>query len=288
MAIDGVVGGITAASCWGAQNALASRATRAGDPLALLVLHLAIALATLVPFLLLTGGPPAAAALDWAVVVAAGVADVIGLACVFEAFKRGRLAVVAPIASAQGAVAAVLSVLAGERLGPVLALGLALSCAGTVAAVATSGKPAAVPGGSSPRSAAALAVAGCAAIGVSLFALGSSAGAIGPLWGLAILRAAGLCVLLPYVRLRGRDRVRGAAPMRMMAASAVCDNVGFGAFIAATANAGVAVPAVLGSQYSVVAMLIGIALFGERLGRAQAVAVVTIVLGVGIVAAAGG
>src|SRR5437667_14401 len=71
-------------------------------------------------------------ALGW--IVAAGAGNVLGLLLEYRGFRIGKVAIVAPIASTEGAIAALMSVAAGERIAPRAGVTLAIIAAGVVLA----------------------------------------------------------------------------------------------------------------------------------------------------------
>ena len=70
----------------------------------------------------------------------------------------------------------------------------------------------------------------------------------------------------------------------MILLSAVLQFSGFLLFLWAGDRSGVALAAVVASQFGVVAMLIGIAAFGERLGRLQLAGLGVLAIGIALVA----
>jgi drug/metabolite transporter (DMT)-like permease len=65
--------------------------------------------------------------------------------------------------------------------------------------------------------------------------------------------------------------------------SGVAEVVAFACFVVGADHAGVAVVAVLSSQFAVVSAVIGYVALGERLARAQLVGIVAILAGVAVV-----
>ena len=127
-----ILAGLTAALCWGLSTVVASRSTRilgSQQALAYVMLLGLAALAVIAP----VSGLPAhirAGALAWALV--AGVGSATGLALLYRAVQLGKVGVVTPIASTEGAVAALLSIALGERLTLSVALCLAVVALGVV------------------------------------------------------------------------------------------------------------------------------------------------------------
>ena len=101
---------------WGVSALCTSRSTRLIPPIAVLGWVLLIGVLISAPFALGAGVPEA---LDgehalWLLVVAVG--NTTGLLFAYSALRFGKVGVVAPIISAQGAAAAILALFAGEEL----------------------------------------------------------------------------------------------------------------------------------------------------------------------------
>lgn len=216
----------------------------------------------------------------WAWLWAAGVANVIGIGSFVAAVKVGRVGVLAPIASTEGAVAALLAVLAGERLG-VLSVGLLALIVGGVV-VTTRGESRSAES-ARPLVAAGLALCAAAANGASIFMVGHVTSSVPAVWAVLPPRVVGaVCVALPTV-LRGRLERPGIA-LPAILVSGVCDLTGFIAY-AKGASSSIAIAAVLASMFSAFAALGAFLLHGERLTRRQVLGVGCIVAGVAALAA---
>jgi drug/metabolite transporter (DMT)-like permease len=281
----GALGGLAAACLWGSQNALNSRVSRHVEPLTALFFALLAGLVTVLPVAIALGPPVGATPADWLWAGLAAVCAMVGLGCLFAALRRAPLALVLPIASAQGAVAAGLSVLDGESLSPLRATSLLVVVAG-ILAVAGGRQPA----NGAPMTGAAmhgaigaaiwLAIGTCLVIGLELFALGKASAGLGPTFVIVVLRGGGL-VVVTATFLVSRRAPRASTPqVGRLALAATLENLGFAAYAIGTTRAGIAVPAVLASQFSVVGALIGVTRFHERLTRRQVAGVVAIALGV--------
>jgi drug/metabolite transporter (DMT)-like permease len=85
----------------------------------------------------------------------------------------------------------------------------------------------------------------------------------------------------------GRLRRPGPA-MPLVIFSGVADYLAFGSYVVAATHGGVAVPAVISSQYAAVAAVLAVVLLGERLTRPQLAGVVAILAGVAVVTAVQG
>lgn len=215
-----------------------------------------------------------------AAALAAGVGNAVGLYAFYRAASEGPLSIVAPI-GALGAVFPVLAgVIAGETLGAVRGVGIAVAVAGVALASRRPGGAPITPG-SHPVAWAAL-----AALGFGTF-LGfvAPAAASDPLWTVAVSRVSLLAVLLAVV-------VAGGSPVRVPVAAlprvALPGLLLFGgtlAYAAATTLGDLSVVSVLASCNPVVTVGLAFVISRERLSRGQSVGVGLALAGVVLVSA---
>src|SRR5439155_6825191 len=111
------------------------------------------------------GDPPRSSALGW--LAASGFGNVVGLGLVYSAVRHGKIGVVAPIASTEGAVAAVMAVVLGEHLSAGVGTTLGVVVVGIVLAAAARGTE-----GRTPRRSVVLACGAALSFGVSIYATG--------------------------------------------------------------------------------------------------------------------
>lgn len=280
-----ILAGLGAAAAFAASvlaSTISSRSIGAGSTVGwVLLIGFPIAL---VAALADTTGLTAAAA-PWLLV--AGLGNVTGLGCAYTALRIGRVSVVAPITSAEGAVASLLSIVAGARLTGVLLLALGIIVAGG-AVTAASGEPV----GSEPprRSQAALlsvALALVAAIcfGASLYSTGRVSQSLPLGWVLLPARLGGVLLVTLPLAARGRLRMeRAVAPALVVAGLA--EIVGF-LCLGIGARTDIAITSVLASQFAAFAAIGAVFLFAERLGAMQKVGILGIAIGTALVAAVG-
>lgn len=117
------------------------------------------------------------------------------------------------------------------------------------------------------------------AIGASLYAIGRVSTDLPVVWALLPSRVVGVVVVTLPLALRGGLKMTRAALPLVLAAS-VLEVGGFGLF-ALGARHGIAVSAVLASQFATISAVGVYLLFGERLARAQLGGVALVVAGVG-------
>jgi drug/metabolite transporter (DMT)-like permease len=272
-----IVGGLGAAVVFAAVTLINSRASGMIGPTPLLGWVMLVGLAIVGPLAALEGVPDGldGNAVTWLIV--AGVGNVVGLLLAYAALRSGKVGIVAPIVSTQGAVAAVIAVIAGESLAPGTGVLLALIALGVFVA-GTDGSEATSNGGQSR--AAVYAVAAAMAIGASLYATGRASVELPVVWALLPSRALGfLAVTIPLLLRQGLRIDREALPL--VVASGVCEVAGFALF-AWGARHGIAVTAVLASLFGAIAATAAYFLFRERLARVQLVAIAVIVIAVAV------
>lgn len=272
-----ILGGLGAATMWAASTLSTSRSSKIVTPATVLACVMTIGVALAAPAALAEGVPAAMRGPDLAWLVASGLANLLGLLLAYSALRAGKVGVVAPITSAQGAAAAVIAILAGERIAPGSAPMLALIAVG-VALASLSGSGGA--GAGRDRRAPLLAGGAAALFGLGLYASGRLANDLPLAWILFVPRLIGAVVFaLPMALLR-RVRLRRAA-VPYIALSGVCELLGLASFTLG-AREGIAVAAILASQFAALAAVFAYALFGERLRRVQVAGVAAIVVGVAV------
>ncbi len=229
------------------------------------------------------GWPTHATTADWVWATSATAGTIAGLLLSYESYRRGRLGVVAPIVATQGAIAAVLSVLAGESLEfaavPVLAalvVGIAMAAAGGPAGRVDQ------PAGRDGLVAPLLALVSAGSFAFGLFATAQVGDELHPFWVAWIPRAIGVAaVVVPVAAVVG---MRLARPTwRFAAVGGALEVGGLVAFVVA-ARDNAAVASVVSSQFAIVTALGAFLLWGEGLRRLQLVGVGVVLVGVALLA----
>ncbi len=272
-----ILGGLGAAVMWAASTLSTSRSSKIVTPPTVLACVMAIGAALAAPFAFAAGVPPALRGVNLAWLVVSGVANLLGLLCAYTALRVGKVGVVAPITSAQGAAAAVIAILLGERIAQGSGFLLALIALGVVLA-SFSGAPA----DGSARDGRGPLLAGAAAglFGLGLYSAGRLAGELPAAWVVFGPRLIGVLLFtLPLIAL-GRLRLRRAA-VPFIALSGVCEVLGLAAYTLGS-RGGIAVAAILASQFAALAAVFAYVLFGERLRRIQVAGVAAILVGVAV------
>jgi drug/metabolite transporter (DMT)-like permease len=285
-----ILGGIGTAALWATTLLGSARASRVIGAWSTLAWVMLVGLVIAVPFLVVGGGDVRLTERDLFHLAVAGVANTGGLLFVYTALRRGKVAVVGPIVSTEGAIAATLAVLAGDPIsGPALAV-LALIAVGVVMAATERSARTADPA-RDPRAfvaapgalgTALLALAGALLFGVNLYVTSRLASDLPLAWAVLPARVAGvLGVTLPLVLTRRLRLTRAVLPFVILVGVAeVAGVVTFGL----GARESAAVTAVIASQFAGIAAVAAFLLFGERLGRIQVAGVALIAFGVAALA----
>jgi drug/metabolite transporter (DMT)-like permease len=286
-----ILGGLGAAVMWATTTICSSRSSRTIPASSVLAWVMVVGLVVTLPALVATGVPAGVdlGILAWLAV--AGIGNVLGLLLEYAGLSIGKVGVVAPIASTEGAIAAVIAVAAGETLATGAIAMLAVIVVGVVlAGLVTDPRAEELVAGDSPwvpssgrgrRSrAAVLAVGAAVSFGVSLYAAGRVSLDLPAAWVLLPPRLVGVVAIAIPLALASRLRFsREVAPLLVV--SGVAEVVGFVSFVVG-ARHGIAIAAVLGSQFAALAAIAAFLFFGERLRRVQVAGVCAIAIGVAV------
>jgi drug/metabolite transporter (DMT)-like permease len=276
-----IVGGLGAALVFATVTLCNSRSSRMIGPAQLLAWIMLIGLAITGPLALARGIPDGLDGEAAAWMAVAGVGNVVGLLLAYSALRLGKVSVVAPLVSTQGAIAALIAIIAGESVSTAVGILLVLIAVGIFIA-GVSPDEGAADGDPQPKRAWLYAIGAAVAIGWSLYAIGRVSVSLPVVWALLPSRVIGTAaVTIPLVLRTGLQMTAEALPLVLVAGAG--EVLGFALF-ALGARHGIAVSAVLSSQFALIAAVAAYLLFGERLGRLQLVGVATVVVGVGVLA----
>jgi drug/metabolite transporter (DMT)-like permease len=282
-----VLGGVGAAAAWAVSTLCSSRSSRMIEPMAVVAWVMLVGLVITAPLAAADGVPSAlhGSVLFWLALSGAG--NVAGLVISYYALRIGQVSLVAPIVSAEGAIAALISILAGHRLAPSVAVTLAVIAAGvglasTSPAAAAAEVAAALPGRGRPT-AVILAATAAVAFGASLYATGRAGARLPSSWVVLAARLIGALALALPLAVRGRLRLTRPA-VGLVIASGICEVVGFYSYTLGSRH-GLAIAAVLSSQFAVLALIGSYVLFKERLHRIQLAGVGCVIVGVALLSA---
>jgi drug/metabolite transporter (DMT)-like permease len=286
--------GLATAVLWATTLLGSARASRLIGPWSTLAWVMLIGLAVAVPLVLVTGSAVSLTGRDTANLAIAGVANSGGLLLGYMALRRGKVAVVGPVISTEGAIGAFLAILAGDPLTAAAAALLAIIAVGVVLAsiekpssrVTAEGdtRPNPDESGRSAAITAALALGAAVLFGINLFITSRLAIALPLAWSILPARLAGAVLVgLPLILSRQLKLTRAAAPFVILVALAEVAGV---ATFATGARDSAPVTAVIASQFAGIAAIVAFLLYRERLSRIQVAGVVVIAVGVAALAAA--
>jgi drug/metabolite transporter (DMT)-like permease len=274
-----ILGGLGAALCFGASTLCSSRSSRLIGASSVVAWVMLVGFVVTLPAVALTSTPDQldAGSVKW--LTLSGIGNVAGLLIVYAALRIERVGIVAPITSTEGAVAAAIAAAAGETIGGGTGLALGVIVVGVV----LTGLVSEQNEERHDRRGALLALVSAGLFGMGLYATGRVGADLTVTWAVLPARVVGVVAVTLPLALTSRLRLtRQALPL--VVASGLAEVVGFASF-AAGARHGIAVTAVLASQFAAVAAVGAYVLFGERLGRVQVTGVAMILTGVAALSA---
>jgi drug/metabolite transporter (DMT)-like permease len=277
-----ILGGLGAAAAWALSTLCSSRSSRLIDPASVVAWMMLVGLLITVPLAAASGVPARLGPGSAAWLVASGLGNVVGLVLTYRALRIGQVSLVAPLVSTEGAVAAVIALIAGEPLAAGVAFTLAVIVAGIWMASAPD-RVRTTDHAAHPTAAILLAMTAALAFGVSLYATARAGAELPVSWVVLSARAIGVVTLaLPLALTRRLELTRPAVPL--VVASGVCEVLGFYSYTTGSRH-GIAVAAVLASQVGGLAALGGYFAFGERLSHRRTLGVCTMLAGVAVLSA---
>ena len=272
--------GLLAALLWGTSAIVGTRLVRLAGTWTSIATTMLIGLALAAPFAFTTDAPQATLG-SWAWAISSGFCYVTASACWLLAVRTGKVSVVTPIVSTDGAMAALIAVAAfDETLRAGVAAALAVIVTGVVSASIRRDLD---EGGRFTGRELALSLASAGLFGFTFVASAQAQEDVGVVWTLIASRATAVAVLLPVALVLGALRLPRKA-IRFAVGMAALDLGGYAAFLAG-APVSVAITSVLASQYAIVAVAGGFLVLGERLTRLQMSGIAITVAGVAALAA---
>jgi drug/metabolite transporter (DMT)-like permease len=290
-AMIAILGGLGAAVSWAVATLSSSRSSRMIGASSVLAWVMIVGfVASIGPAIV---AAPSAPPLDPGAVaglVVIGLSYSAGLLLAYRALVIGRVSIVAPIVSTEGAMTAIISVLLGDPITAATAIILTVIATGIVlAAVERAADPPAEPAlrpsthdPAMNRRAVLLAISAATVFSIGLVTSARLGATLPVAWIVAAPRVVGMVVIALPLVLRGRLRLtRRALPLVVVAG--ILEAAGTVGFVIG-AQHGVATTAVLASQFAAFAAVAAFFLFGERLARVQVAGIVGIAIGVGALA----
>jgi drug/metabolite transporter (DMT)-like permease len=300
-----VLGGLGAAVCFTVSALCASSSSQEIGAESTLAWVMLIGLVLVVPPAAALADPAQLSPAVLGLLAAAGVTNVAGLLVEYVAFRRGKVGVVTGIASTEGMVAALISAVAGARLGIRNGLLLALVTLGVAVSAASpdddAPSPPPVPADGVPADGvqadggqadgrravrgAVLAVPVALLFGVTLYTTGRAGQQVSVLWALVPARLFGSALVTAPLAARRRLRLtRRALPL--VAAAGAAEVLGVLSYTLG-ARHGLAVAAVLSSQFAALTAVAAYVIHGQRLSRSQLAGLAAVVAGVSLLSALG-
>jgi drug/metabolite transporter (DMT)-like permease len=272
-----LLGGLGAALAWGAGTFCSARSSRIIGAWSVVAWVMLFGLAANLVVIAVGPSPGFLDAADIAWMLVSGLGNAAGLLLEYTALRRGKVGIVTPVTSTEGAIAAVLAVAVGEALGVASAGLLAIVALGVVLAGAAPDEPATAPEQRGPG-AFWLAALAALSFGIGIFATGHLSASLPAGWAVLPPRLVGVvAVTIPLALSRRLRLSRSALPL--VAFTGIAEVIGFVCF-AVGARDSVAIAAVLGSQFAAVASVAAFLFLRERLTRLQLTGVVLILAGV--------
>jgi drug/metabolite transporter (DMT)-like permease len=285
-----IVGGLVTAVLWAMTLLGSARASRLIGPWSTLAWVMLIGLAVALPLVVLTGSTTILTGRDVVNLAIAGTANTVGLLLGYAALRRGKVAVVGPIQSTEGAIGAVLAILAGDPLTAAAGVLLAVIAIGVVLAsveqpsaritASSDTRPNPDESGRSAAITAGLALGAAVLFGINLFVTSRIADALPLAWSMLPARLAGVIgVSVPLILARRLKLTRTAAPFLVLVGLAEVAGI---ATYAIGSRDSAPIASVIASQFAGIAAVAAFILFGERLSRVQVIGVAVIAVGVAL------
>ncbi len=219
---------------------------------------------------------------DVAPALAAGVAQLVGIAALYRALALGTMSVISPIsASGAAALPVIVGIAGGEHPAGVQLAGMAIAFAGVILATRS-------PAPSSGRgSREALLLSGIAALGFGGFFVGMDAAvdSADPFWALLVARAAAAALLVVALAALRPGLATDPAVLPALILIGLLDVGANACFTLGTDTGLLSVVAVLASLYPVTTVVLARGVLGERLVAIQGAGVCLALAGVALIAA---
>lgn len=281
-----IVAGVLAALTFSISVLASARASRLAGAAPTVAGVMVVGAMLVLPIALTVSPLPAAPAVPVETLVLAalaGGANVGGLLLAYAAYRIGAVGIVSTIASTEGAIAAVISVLAGQALAPGSGPALVVVVVGVVLAATGGGhelEEGVAIGRAQSLRAAGLAACASTLFGLGLFVTGHVSATLPATWVILPGRLVGVAAVGLPLLLMGRLRIpRVALPFILL--TGLVEVAGL-AFFSAGAREDIALTSVLASMFAPLAAVMAFVLFRERLARRQIAGIVLVVVGIAI------
>jgi drug/metabolite transporter (DMT)-like permease len=282
---SGVVLGTSAALCWGVVDVAIALLARRAPFVTVAIVVQGASVVMLAALAVALGDVPELSGGQWVAVAALGPVGTGAYLAFYRALQLGPLAIVSPIASANGAVVVVLAViLLGDSLSGAQALGAAVVLCCVVLAAVDVGER--VPAGPGDGDGVRLAVLATVMFGGYLFALVALAEPLGWLLPILLTRMTGLPLLAAIVaRRRERPwRLLGPGALALACAVGWLESASFLLFNRGAEIGQAALTSAAAATYPLVPVACGLLLLHERLRAYQAVGIAGVLAGMTLLA----
>lgn len=282
---SGVVLGTSAALCWGVVDVAIALLARRSPFVSVAFVVQGASLVMLAGLAIVLGQELQLSAGQWVAVAALGPVGTGAYLAFYRALQLGPIAIVSPIASANGAVVVVLAViLLGDSLSGTQALGAAVVLCCVVLAAVDVGER--VPAGPGDGDGVRLAVLATVMFGGYLFALVALAEPLGWLLPILLTRMTGLPLLAAIVaRRRERPwRLLGRGALAVACAAGWLESAGFLLFNRGAEIGQAALTSAAAATYPLVPVACGLLLLHERLRTYQAAGIAGVLAGMTLLA----
>ncbi|HEX7491798.1 MAG TPA: DMT family transporter [Candidatus Limnocylindrales bacterium] len=289
---------------WASATVTSSRAGRLIGSASTVAWMMAIGMLVAVPIALVSGPVPVITPTLIFWMAASGLGGVAGIVFAYRGLSLGKVGVVAALASTEGAIAAVMSVIAGEPMTVLVAAMLCVIAGGVAVVALLSGAPepeavqavdaedaqmfvpARLVRFTAEEQAVLFGAAAAVCFGISIYGTAKLGASMSPIAAVVPVRVIGFAVVFIPLLLSGRLRItRRAVPMVLLIGSAeVFGNAAY----AFGAQDSIAIAAVLASQFAALSAIGAFLFFKERLSRYQKFGVVVILVGVAFLTLARG
>lgn len=275
--VTAVFFGLATAVAWAVTSLCSARASRMIGAAPTLALVSLIGLVISAPLAVLdsrAGVDP----VDIGWLALAGLGNVLGLLLLYAAVRRGKVGIAAPIASTEGAIAALIAVLLGEAIAPQAVVAMAVIVIGVILATLDLSRSGDIEPSVSP-SFLALVIPVALLFGIGLYAGGRVSESVPAGWLIASARVVGVLLITIPLLIRGRGRLpspRAALPWIVVTAAG--EVFGYGTYILGARDS-ISITAVLASQFAAITAVGAYVFLGERLARVQRVGVAMVCAG---------
>ena len=302
-----ILGGLGAAVLWASATLTSSRAGRLIGASSTLAWMMLVGLVVAIPMGVASGPLPTLTPSTTVWMLCSGIGNVVGLLFVYRGLRIGKVGVIAALASTEGAIAAVISVVAGERMTIPVALTLCVIVVGIAVVALASGEPEEADAADPDSSAGALpasadhpaghrfkpaqravlwGVAAALVFGLSIYSTARLGASMSPMMAVLPARVVGVVGVFIPLAVAGRLRLtRPAAPMVLLIG--LGEVFGNASFVVGSGQS-IAISAVLASQFAAISAVAAFVLFHERLSLSQRYGVIAIAVGVAVLTATRG